>query len=254
MSLTRDAPAAVYPRTVGTVAALTRFPVKSTAGESLSSVEVDERGLRHDREWAAYTADGGIASGKTTRRFRKVEALLRWRSIVGPGAGFVAEVPWLISPAGARYRVDDPAAADAVSSSVGQPLTLRRETTIRHHDESAVHLVTSSSLQHLQKVLGTRVDVGRLRANIVLQTEGSGWLEDVWTGVELALGPDVVLRLGPGMIRCVMVDQAQADVPAGAPVLRTLGQIHDTALGLQAHVVHPGTISCGDQARLLLPS
>lgn len=92
----------------------------------------------------------------------------------------------------------------------------------------------------------------RLRANIVLDTEGSGFLEDAWLGGELALGPDVVLRLGPGMPRCVMVDQPQADVPAGPPMLRTLGRVHGVLLGLQAHVLQTGAISLGDTARLTL--
>lgn len=238
---------------VGTVAALARFPVKSTAGESLSSVEVGERGLRHDREWAAYTADGGIASGKTTRRFRKVPGLLSWRSTAGADPGPAAEsVPWLHDPHGTCYPVNDPAAADALGRMVGQPVTLRREGSVRHHDESPVHLVTTSSLRLLDRVLGARVDVRRLRANVVLATEGSGWLEDDWTGAELALGPDVVLRLGPGMVRCVMVDQPQAGVRIGAPVLGTLGRVHSLVLGVQAHVVRPGTISYGDGARLML--
>lgn len=50
---------------VGRVVALSRFPVKSTAGESLSSAVLDERGFAHDREWAMYLSDGGIVSGKT---------------------------------------------------------------------------------------------------------------------------------------------------------------------------------------------
>jgi len=234
--------------TVGTVAGLYRFPVKSTAGESLSAAPVSHRGLLHDREWAVYTADGGIASGKTTRRFRKVEGLMSWLSDVSTGD----RLPTLHSPDGDAYRVDDPAAAEALTRAFGQPLTLQRETDIRHHDECGIHPVTTSSIRRTEQLIGGGLDVRRLRANIVLATEGSDFLEDGWTGGELALGPDVVLRLGPGMPRCVMVDQPQADVPAGPPMLRTLGSIHDVLLGLQAHVVRTGTISLGDTARLTL--
>jgi len=48
------------------------------------SVAVDNRGLLHDREWAAYTSDGGIASGKTTRRFRRVDGLFELALHGGP--------------------------------------------------------------------------------------------------------------------------------------------------------------------------
>lgn len=235
---------------VGSVAVLSRFPVKSTAGEDLSCAVVGDRGLVDDRGWAAYTADGGIASGKTTRRFRKVEGLLSWRSMA-PTAGAVGEPPLLRSPGGDTYRVDDPAASLALSRAFGRPLELRREGSVPHHDECGVHLVTSSSIRAVEQLLGARVDAQRLRGNIVLDTEDDGFLEDAWSGAELAVGPEVVLRLGPGMPRCVMVDQAQAGVPAGRPMLQALGRVHDVLLGLQAHVVRTGTISLGDQTRLL---
>lgn len=235
---------------VGSVALLFRFPVKSTAGEALVAARVDDRGLRHDREWAAYTADGGIASGKTTRRFRAVDGLLRWRSTVTRAGACGVELPELLSPDGTAYRVDDPAASYALSHAFGQPLTLRAEAEVSHHDECGVHLVTTSAIRRVEELVGGRVDVRRLRANVVLDTAGTGFFEDAWSGAELALGPEVVLRLGPGMPRCVMVDQPQVGVPAGPPVLRALGRSHDVLLGLQASVLGSGTVSVGDQARL----
>lgn len=36
---------------------------------------VGQRGLEGHRTWAVHTADGGIGSGKTTRRFRRVDGL-----------------------------------------------------------------------------------------------------------------------------------------------------------------------------------
>lgn len=237
---------------VGTVHLLGRFPVKSTAGEALPAATVSRRGLLYDREWAAYTADGGIASGKTTRRFRKLEGLMHWRSTMAAADESGRVLPALHSPDGGTYRVDEPAAAEALSRAFGQPLTLRRETTIRHHDECAVHVVTTSSIRRVEQLVGGRVDVRRLRANIVLNTAGTGFVEDAWTDGELTLGSEVVLRLGASMPRCVMIDQPQADVPAGPPALRALGRTHDVLLGLQAHVIHTGTISIGDPARLTL--
>ena len=179
---------------VGTVSLLCRFPVKSTAGEALSSAAVGYRGLLHDREWAVYTADGGIASGKNTRRFRKVEGLMSWRSTVADADSLAGELPALHSPDGGTYRVDEPAAAEALSRAFGRSLTLRRETTIRHHDECGVHLVTTSSIRRVEQLVGGRVDARRLRANIVLNTEGFGFVEDAWTDGELTLGSEVVLR------------------------------------------------------------
>lgn len=247
-SARQTVPTPVGDSVVGVVTLLTRFPVKSTAGETLSAATLDHRGLVHDRHWGVYTSDGGIASGKTSRRFRKVAGLMDWRSTMSATAGDHGAL--LHSPDGNTYRVDSPAATEALSQALGQPLTLRPETTVPHHDDCGIHLVTTSSVREVAQLVGNRVDVRRSRANIVLGTDGTGFIEDAWSGAELAIGPEVVLGLGPGMPRCVMVDQPQVDVPADAPMLKALGRAHDVLLGLQAHVIRTGTISLGDEARL----
>lgn len=254
MSVSGHAFSPVGGRVVGAVSVLSRFPVKSTAGETVASAVVDRRGLLHDREWGAYTSDGGIASGKTTRRFRRVDGLMRWRSAMAAVGGPSETMPLLHSPDGTTYPVEDPAASVALSRAFGQPLTLRRETTVSHHDESGVHLVTTSSIRRVEELVGARIDPRRLRTNILLDTAGTGFLEDDWTGADLAVGPDVVLRLGPGMPRCVMADQPQAGVGAEPRMLRALGRAHAVLLGLQAHVVRVGEISLGDEATLMPPS
>ena len=233
---------------VGTVAALYRYPVKSTAGETLDVAEVDRRGLVHDRTWALYTEDGRLGSGKTSRRFRKVDGLLGWRSAVAAGPD--GERPWLAAPGGERHRAGDAATDAALTAAFGQALTLRAEESAGHHDDCGVHLVTSSALRRAGALTGAGVDARRLRPNLVLDTEGDGFLEDGWEGLELALGPDVVLRVGPGMPRCVMVDQDHRDVGPAAPLLRTLGREHDLLLGAKAEVVAGGTLRVGDEVHL----
>ena len=137
---------------VGRVLTLARFPVKSTAGEVLQTVEVDQRGLVRDRGWAVYTADGGIASGKTSRRFRKIDGLMKWRSTAPADSN---DVPQLHSPRGSSYSVDDPRAAEALTHNFGQPLTLRPERSMSHYDDCPIHLVTTSSIRQIESFIGS---------------------------------------------------------------------------------------------------
>jgi uncharacterized protein len=229
-------------RRVGTVALLARYPVKSMRGETLEHVEMERRGLSGDRAWAVYTDDGGIGSGKSTRRFRRVDGLLDWR------AELDGSEPVIASPTGERYRVED--AGARLSAALDRPLAVRAEGDVPHHDESPVHLLTSASLTSLGNLLGGRVDVARFRPNVVLDVPGEGFPEDEWIGRELALGDDVVLRLGPGMPRCVMVGLPQADLGKDKEILRTLAQERNLAFGLQASVVRGGTVRVGDRAVL----
>ena len=94
------------------------------------------------------------------------------------------------------------------------------------------------------------LDAARFRPNVVLEVPGEDFPEDGWVGRELALGNEVVLRLGPGMPRCVMVGLPQGDLGKDKNVLRTLAQERDLAFGLQASVVRGGTVRHGDPAHL----
>lgn len=232
---------------IGTIRALYRYPVKSTAGQALRAAHVAAGGLQHDRKWAIYTADGGIASGKRTRRFRAVPGLLQWSSRVEDEH----DIPILVGPDGVEYRADDAAASQALSGAFDQPLTLRHETTLQHHDETPLHLVTTSSLEALAALSGLPVDERRFRANIIIDTgTAPDFPEDHWIGAGLAIGDEVRVQLGQGMPRCAMVDQPQRGVGTEPKTLKLLGTHHNTILGLQAHTVRTGMVRIGDNVIL----
>ncbi len=233
--------------TTGWAAALTRYPVKSLGGEELDRADVVARGLAHDRSWAAYTEDGFIGSGKRTRRFRPVDGLLHWTATTS------GEVPVITGPDGRRWRADSPEASAALSESCGQPLHLRPEGEVHHHDDAPVHVLTSASVRALAERVGAPLDVRRFRANLLidLDDDGSGspaavrWPEDEWVGRHLTVG-DVVLRLTAPMPRCVMVNASQPGLDADGRVLRSLAD-RAACLGLMAEVVTPGVIRRGDR-------
>jgi uncharacterized protein YcbX len=221
------------------VARLARYPVKSLSGEDLEQVAVGRKGLEGDRGWAVYTEDGGIGSGKTTRRFRRVDGLLDLRATLDGGCP-------VVEFSGTPLSADHPTADGLLSSILGRPLALRPESDVRHHDESPVHVITTAALRNLEERLGAPVDPARFRANVLVETTAD---DADWTGRELVLGADVVLRLGPGMPRCRMVDLPQRGLERDGRILTSLAA-RDLTFGLQAHVVRGGTVRRGDVAVL----
>jgi hypothetical protein len=131
-----------------------------------------------------------------------------------------------------------------------RPLVIRPEGDAPHHDESRVHLLTTASLRALGGLLGGPVDVA-LPSERRPRGSGEGFAEDEWVGRELALGDDAVLRLGPGMPRCVMAGLPQGDLQKDKQILRTLAEERDLSFGLQASIVCGGTVRVGDGAVLL---
>ena len=100
---------------------------------------------------------------------------------------------------------------------------------------------------------GRPVDPLRLRPNLVVATEDSrrlSWPEFGWVGRRLRVGPDAVLALVAPMPRCVMLDLAQADLPADRGLLQAVHDASDGELGVVADVVRPGRVSVGDVVTL----
>lgn len=229
---------------IGRVLELRRFPVKSLLGETLASADVDGRGLVGDRLWALRTPEGKLGSGKTTRRFQRLDGLLDL------SARYEGDVPVVTLPDGTAWRADDPRVHGALSRWVGSPVTLVREETLPHFDDGPVSIVTTASLRTLEAHLGRAVSPRRFRANVLLDVPSGGFPEDAWVGRRLSLGPTVVLQVVSPLARCRMVDLAQRDLPEDADILRTLGACHEARFGVLARVETGGTLACGETVRL----
>lgn len=202
------------------VVGLWRYPVKGLLGEALDALPFDDRGVVGDRRWAVYGADGKIASGKTTRRFRRMPGLFTMSSRTGD-AGDV-----LVTVDGWTGSATDPATAGRIAAVVGEPVTLRVEQDVRHHDEGGVHLLTTAELDG--------ADPRRFRPNVLLDG-----VDPLRAGDVVELPGGVRLRVTGPMPRCVMTTLAQ---PAhGLPF--EPGLARTTELGVVAEVLEAGTLS-----------
>jgi hypothetical protein len=225
------------------VSSLTRYPVKSVGGEPQDALTVEARGVSGDRLWAVYTADGGIGSGKNSRRFRRVDGLLEYSGRLRDGQVV------LVAPDGSELVAGASETDEVLSAAFGQPLEVRHEGAVSHFDESPLHVITTSSLRALGALLGGEPDPRRFRANVVVDVPGAEFVEQQWIGRQVAVG-DVVLHLTGGMPRCVMTTVAQQDLPTDSRVLKALGEHADMLFGFTVDVVRGGTVRLGDRVTL----
>jgi len=221
------------------VCGLWRYPVKSLRGEALDQIQLDARGVVGDRIWALRDGDGKLASGKDTRRFRKVLGLMHH------SARYEGEAP-VVTLAGG----DDVPASDEVARRLaGDGWRMAREADVPHHDAAALHLVTCATLAALAEAAGHPVEVDRLRPNILVDAgEAKGFVEDAWLGGELLIG-DARLRVLDRTERCVMPTHAQAGIEPRRRLLKTIGRVNDVCAGIYLDVLEPGPIRIGDRVR-----
>jgi uncharacterized protein YcbX len=222
------------------VAALWRFPVKSMGGELLGSVEVDSRGLSGDREWAVYDADGKLASGKRTSRFRRMDAV--FELVAATQSDGSVEI---LLPSGERVRVGETRADVALSDHFGEEVEVAPEADVPHQDAGQVSLVGTATLAELARLQGltTPLDVRHLRANIVVGTD-EAFVEESWVGRELQVG-GAVLLVTDRVERCRMVDLAQVEVEEADGLLRVISDQRGLCAAVYAEVLSPGRIEVG---------
>jgi uncharacterized protein YcbX len=222
--------------------ALHRYPVKSLSGEDLDRLAVDDRGVVGDRTWSVRTAEGRIGSGKDTGRFRAVPHLLRARARCADGQVLVA------LPDGSEHAAGSDRLAQGLGELAGQPLTLAPEAGPSHFDDGPVSLVARASVRAVAEQQGRAVADVRFRPNLVVDgLEAFG--EEDWIGRRLRVGT-VLLRDEMASERCVMVDQATADLPAQPGNLRAVGRLNRARLGVIARVERGGEVGVGDAVQV----
>lgn len=124
----------------------------------------DGRGILGDRLWAIRHQQGKFARAKSTRRFERMDGLLRF------GARFDGGGPVITVPEGTIGRGDNPAVHDVLTRWIGRAVTLVREETIAHFDEGPLSLLTTTALAAVAASVGASVDARRFRANVLIDT------------------------------------------------------------------------------------
>ena len=221
-----------------TIREIRRYPVKAMGGESLTEVELESRGLVGDRRYAVVDAEGKLATGKHSRRFRRRDEVFEFASRTTDDGVRVSgrEGDW---PAPGE-ELDA-----ALSDAMGDPVRVLPETTTPYFDAAAVSLVGTASLTWCREHLGVDADRRRLRPNLVVQTE-EPFVEETWAGVELG---GVVLVVGERIERCRMIDVAQEGLPRDGRWLKQLTDAREMCLGVYLAVERPGLLAVGDEVR-----
>lgn len=231
---------------IGVVERLWRYPVKSTGGERLAEVAVDGRGLAGDRLYAVRDGEGKFGSGKNTRRFRRMNGLLR----LGSRLGHRLEGPELLDPLG-RAVADPTAFLRAYLQR--EDVELAREDQVSHFDQLPVSVLSTATLDWVREAVPSAlVDERRFRPNVVLRTPPGTrpFVEDDWFGRQGEFSSGARLAFVRSSERCATTGAAQPGLPHSPQILRVIARAHDNRLDALATVAAPGMLRVGDRMRL----
>ena len=253
-------------------------------GEELNAVEVTERGLVGDRQFAVVdAATGKVAGAKNPRKWGNFFDF-RAALVEGSTAGSKRPGVRLTLPDGTPVTSEQSDVAQILSEALGREVVLaearedgesgataeeywpdidgleHRDTVTEWElpegtffDLAVVHLLTTATIDRLRELYPQgRFEVRRFRPNIVVSTgeDARGFVENDWIGHTVAIGDTVRLRITGPCPRCVMTTLAQGDLPKDAGILRTAAQHNGANVGVYAEVEHVGSVQRGDSVRV----
>ena len=224
---------------MASVAEVWRYPVKSMAGERLSSCDVAATGLVGDRRWALVDGSPNRAGKPLT--IREDDRLMTYRARFADGR---AEV---LTPRG-DVALMDGSLVSRLASETSRPLTLR-ELEGANFDDSPILVVNLATVASFGVEAGMDVDHRRFRANFYV--DGLAPEEELaWIGRRVAVG-EAELEVVSRCERCVVITK-DPDTTATTPeLLRTLTQTRETCMGVYCRVTRPGRVAQGDQIHVV---
>jgi uncharacterized protein len=210
------------------VAGLWRYPVKTLAGERLSTAEVGLNGISGDRTvWVV-----GPEGVRTSRRYSRLLGL--YGTLSAHGQVLINGFPW-----------NSPEALALVRQAAGDDALLEASGVHDRFDVLPLLVATDGAVAAFGR------DVRRLRPNILIGGV-DGLSEREWPGAELHIG-NLVVRLDSLRARCPMTTVDPDTLERDPEVLRDIGRRFRGRIALNSDVKHPGTIAIGDAVTLVGP-
>jgi uncharacterized protein YcbX len=236
-------------RSVGRIAELWRYPVKSMGGEALTEVDVSWHGVAGDRRWAFIRNDSKM-SGFPWLTLRERGDMSHFRpSFVEPDRPDKSRLV-VETPSGGTLDVADPALGAELRP--GGARAIKQDRGI--FDTFPLSLITTQTIDRLSKTVGMPLDVQRFRPNILVEAEDeTPFPEDSWVGSILRIGT-MRMRVDKRDGRCVVITIDPDTTERRPEILHSVARDRQGCLGVYGSTVEPGHFQLNDQVLLEAPS
>ena len=260
--------------TIGTVASLWRYPVKSMQGEELSTAFMGFSGFYGDRCYAFRNSAARKGTPYLTAstqpkmlqyrpQFRFAEEAAKPPNLleamsIAPGITPANPQPNdmivdVITPSGSVVAIEDPALLEMLREGLRgeHHLTLVRSDRALT-DCRPISLIGTQTIAQLEGESNVALDKRRFRANIYLElASGRGFAEDALIGRRLRIGSHAQIMVIERDPRCMMVSLDPQTGEHNPQVLRHIVQAHDNLAGVYGAVLVEGLVGRGDSIELL---
>jgi len=209
------------------IAEIWRYPVKSMAGEQMQSARLTALGIDGDRAVQVQNAKGRVVTSRTHPELLGLHA-----SFDEQGQRVIDGKLW-----------SDASVLASIRRIVGPDAQLVRDERLERFDVLPLLVATDGAIAAFGR------DRRRLRPNLVIGGV-SGLDERTWPGRQLLVG-EVVIHIEDLRGRCIMTTFDPDTLAHDPNVLRDIVKRFAGKLALNCDVVEGGSISVGQEVKLL---
>jgi uncharacterized protein len=236
---------------LGHISAIFRYPVKSMAGESLDVARLGWHGIEGDRRFAfRKLTDKSNFPWLTASRLPE---LILYKPLGLDSRSAELFPTHVRTPDGNEYELQSKELQEEISRRFGSEVELMN-LKAGVFDEAAISVITSSTVQCIERESGRDVDLRRFRPNVVIESDSAEpFEEDRWVGQTLIFGEGdnpAAVKIYMKDERCRMVnldpDTAERDVQ----VMRTVARQNQNYAGGYGTVVRAAELRVGQVVTL----
>lgn len=236
---------------LGRISAIYRYPVKSMAGELLDVVRLGWHGIEGDRRFAFRRLND--KSNFPWLTASKLPELILYKPF-GIDSSSAELLPTQVrTPNGKEYELRSAELREEISNRFGSDVELMNLKS-GIFDEASISVITSSTVQCIERESGRQIDLRRFRPNIVIESDGTEpFTEDRWVGRTLMFGegadcPAVKIYMKDERCRMVNLDPETAE--RDVQVMRTVARLNKNYAGGYGTAVMAGELRFGQVVTL----
>jgi len=234
---------------VGRVRAIYRYPVKSMAGELMSSAQLGWHGLEGDRRLAFVRR--GARGGMPWLTASKLPSLVTYVPLRDDAED---ALPTRVrTPKGEELELHGDALREELSSAHGAPVELMQLKN-GIFDDSPLSIITTSAIAAVTGEAGIGDDPRRFRPNLLIETAGGpSFLEDAWVGRRLRIGEGAeapAVSVCTRDVRCVMLNLDPDSGAADPRLMKAAVRLNQNCAGVYCAIVRVGVVRVGEAVYL----
>ncbi|WP_312895023.1 MOSC domain-containing protein [Paenibacillus eucommiae] len=237
---------------MGEISEINRYPIKSFAGESLETCDIETYGFYGDR-WYAFI-DETKEGWESFITARSIPSMLAYKAKLECEDSENGQDNVSVTSPDGRILAWNYDLLDEVQRHSKKKISMvsykNQSSELMAVDTGSILIITDATLRKLETIWGKRLDQRRFRANMMVTLDDNAWDESNWLGKRLSVG-SAELHVDMYCERCSMITLDPDTLERDASLLKKVNEEMNLNFGVYASVKKTGQIHVGEKVYVM---